>query len=505
MKTKTFTGDLSIGMYVSELDRPWSQAPFEPPFEVQGFFVSSEEDLEKIRALCEYVYVDDHMVQSTAASAGVGSHGPVPVGAHGVETSPQHEPDSQAQRGNIRYLPSYRYRAGSLRQPDAASGLPERKNDYAPAVRSGSRKWSYAETGPNPAGPRGGEAKHRAEAARATQHMLMLFAKPAQTESTPVYTDQCPMEEELTLAQQIAADTETVYRRVLADIQSGRTIDIKGVGQTVQGLVESVVRNPDALTWLVRLKSRRHYTYSHSMAVCVLALAMGRFLGLSKPDLQAIGMGTLLQDIGTLHVPKELLNKSERLTPAEMKVISEHVNAGAKMLKHTDYFPMEALDIVMSHHERFDGSGYPRAMHGDTISPFSAIAGMADTYEAMTSQRPYRRALTSLEALTTMYEMRNKAFSDAMIEHLIHCVGVFPVGSFVLLNTESVGVVVSRNRMHQLKPKVLPILDSQGNRLSHAETVDLAEQTAGNETVPWKITRVVDPQDYSLDPEEFFA
>ena len=104
-----------------------------------------------------------------------------------------------------------------------------------------------------------------------------------------------------------------------------------------------------------------------------------------------------------------------------------------------------------------------------------------------------------------MYDMRNKAFSDAMIEHLIHCVGVFPVGSFVLLNTESVGVVVSRNRMHQLKPKVLPILDSQGNRLSHAETVDLAEQTAGNEAVPWKITRVVDPQDYSLDPEEFFA
>ncbi|MDH3639706.1 MAG: HD-GYP domain-containing protein, partial [Gammaproteobacteria bacterium] len=397
-----------------------------------------------------------------------------------------------------------------------AAGLPKRTSDYEAVVKPGSKKWFFTNLGRDDQAQahkrkRKRRASHaaqepkRVEAGRATQHILMLFAKPKETEISTVYSDQCSMEEELSIAQQIATDTETIYRRVLKDIGSGRGIDAKAVAQTVQGLVESVIRNPDALTWLVRLKSRRHYTYSHSMAVCVLALALGRFLGLSKTDLQAIGMGTLLQDIGKLHVPRLLLDKSEKLTSVEKKIISEHVDAGVKMLKETDHIPMEVLDIVKSHHERYDGSGYPHAMHGDMISPFSAIAGMADTYEAMTSQRPYRNALTSLEALTVMYAMRDKAFPAAMIEHLIHCVGVFPVGSFVLLNTGSVGVVISRNRLQQLKPKVLPILDAQGDRVPHAETIDLAEQPADNEDLPWKITRVVDPEDYSLDPAEFFA
>lgn len=503
MKKKTFVGDLALGMYVCELDRPWSKAPFEPPFEVQGFFVSSEQELAKVRELCEFVYVDDHVLDA-AAGGDIGVRPAAPAGPNTPAVLPGREPSPHPRQGNVQYLPSFRYRAGLIRDSAGQGDLPARRNDYEPVTRTAAHKRFRRKKFGLDARNRPERVQH-ADAVRATQHVLTLCRQPARDERVMVYADQCTMEEELTFAQQIAADTESVYRRVLNDIQSGRAIDIQRVGQTVQGLVESVVRNPDALTWLVRLKSRRHYTYSHSMAVCVLALAIGRFLGLAKSDLQAIGMGTLLQDIGTLHVPKQLLNKVDKLTVAEMKVISEHVNAGAKMLKNTDYFPTDALDVVISHHERFDGSGYPRGMHGDMISPFSAIAGMADTYEAMTSQRPYRRALTSLETLTVMYDLRDKTFSSAMVEHLIHCVGVFPVGSFVLLNTGAVGVVVGRNRLHQLKPKVLPILDPEGERLAHAEPIDLAAQNNENEAAGLRISRVIDPQEYALDPDEFFA
>ncbi len=518
MKQKTFVADLDIGMYVCELDRPWSEAPFEPPFDVQGFYVSSADELEKVRALCDYVYVDDRAVDAPVAA--VGGVGGRPVPLRGLDTdSARHGSWAREKRsGNIRYLPSLRYRPDLLAPRGTDHDLPERRNDYEPVTRMRRGKRLRAE---EPVGdrtpaeqqshklrrraPRSADDGKSDRRVRTTEHVLSLFSAPRTDQVKQVYADRCSVEEELSVAQQIATDTEAVYRRVLKDIRAGRELDVKAVKQTVKGLVGSVIRNPDALTWLVRLKSRRHYTYSHSMAVCVLALAMGRYLGLSKTDLRAIGMGTLLQDIGKLHVPRRLLNKSGKLTSAEMKVVSKHVGVGVEMLRKTRQLSTEALDIVMSHHERFDGSGYPRAMHGDQISPFSALAGMADTYEAMTSQRPYRNALTSLETLTHLYNARDQAFPAAMVEHLIHCIGVFPVGSFVLLNTGSVGVVVSRNRVQQLKPKVLPILDAEGNRFTNAETIDLAEEKSTRDDIPWKISRVVDPEDYALNPAEFFA
>jgi putative nucleotidyltransferase with HDIG domain len=270
-------------------------------------------------------------------------------------------------------------------------------------------------------------------------------------------------------------------------------------------MVDSIVRNPDALTWLTRLKLRDDYTYAHSIAVSVLALALGRHLGLPREDLEVLGSSTLLQDIGKLELPKKLLDKPAALSETEYKVIQKHVAFSADILRKHKLLPRRALEIVISHHERYDGSGYPRGIKGNRIDLLSTIAGLVDCYDAMISPRPYSSPMTSFEALSRLYELANNAFPRAIIEHFIQCIGVFPIGSFVELSNGAIGIVVSRNRVRQLKPRIMLITDTAKNRLDSSETIDLAEQESVGDIAPLKISRAVEPQDFGIDPREFFA
>ncbi len=519
MKQKVLVNDLRVGMYVCELDRPWSAVPFEPPFELQGFVVQTDDEIDKVRKHCAFVYVD---VAEEALSPDpeprdavitVAQPGPAPSGRkarRGLRLF------ARADKGSTHYQSRSQPADGT---PASAEGRQPRFSLVRELSYRGFREARKAAEAGEPGGgdtttslyqyvsdPKHGKTRTRQQdPARRSILTVYQNAGRADQKAQPAYADQCPVEEELAAAREIIVDTEKIYSQVLQDIQLGRNLNTDSVKRIVKGLVQSIVRNPDALNWLVRLKHTSDYAYSHAIAVCVMALTIGRYLGIAEDDLNSIGIGALLQDIGITRVPETILEKRGELNAGEREVVRQHVAATLEMLGDKAVFPIEVTDIIRSHHERYDGSGYPRGLSGDRITPFSTIAAMADTYEALISHRPYRPAKTTLEALTTMYELSDRWFPDAMVENLIQCVGVFPVGSFVMLNTGEIGVVISRNRFQQLKPRVMLVVDADGQLISPPESIDLAVQSVGNESGRWKITRVVDPKDHGLDPADFFA
>ncbi len=470
MTQKVPVDKLQVGMYVAALDRDWSDVPFKPPFELQAFSIASDADISEIKKHCKFVYVD----LSLSSHAGRSALTPEALSLE-AKTS-----DS------------------SSRTPAAA---PNEPGDRARVLY---REQRYeGDGGPDPVkGDTLGDspAAHR-------QSPVAKDRNDGQDTSTGevVYPDLVPVEIELETAREIIGDTEAVFQKVADDIKGGEQIDAAAVKKNVETLVQSVVRNPDALSWLTRLKQQDGYTYSHAMAVCVLALTIGRHLGLPVDAMHDLGVGALLQDVGKLRIPTELLEKADDLTESERFTISRHVDLSLNLLASSPDFPQNSINIVKHHHERFDGTGYPDGLQGDAISPFAVIAGMADTYEAMTNRRPYRPALNSYEALGELYQMRDKLFPKAMIENLIQCVGVFPVGSFVELNTLHVGVVIGRNQIKQLKPKVMVLLDPKGRKLPTSPTVDLAAQQLGDPSIPSRILRVVDPKEFGMDPRDFFV
>lgn len=464
MSQKVPVNSLRVGMHVSALDRAWTDVPFEPPFELQAFTIANQAEIAKIQQYCEYVYVD------AALSRGMSKDK--------KEKSAEQKLGQKAPRELVTAQDEYadpRLRVRYRQQRYEKSDDDDRIVKQARLADIDNDETTSA------AGASGGKDKDLA------------------------YPDLVSVEEEMETAREILADSEIVFNKVAKDIKDGRPIDGAAIKKNVESLVQSVVRNPDALSWLTKLKQLDGYTYSHSMAVCVLSLTIGRHLGLQIELLNDLGMGALFQDIGKLRIPAQLLEKQEPLEMNERQTIARHVELSVGLLKNGTDFPSAALEIVRTHHERYDGSGYPAGLKADAISPLGTIAGIADTYEAMINIRPYRPALNSFEALTELYEMRDKLFATAMIENLIQCVGVFPIGCFVELNTRHIGVVVSRNRIHQLKPRVMVLIDPKGNKLPTSPTVDLAAQNQSETSIPNKILRVVDAEEFDIDPRQFFS
>lgn len=413
MRNKVACSDLEVGMYVVDLDRPWILAPFEPPFDIQGFTLRQVDEINKVQDLCRYVYIDPTLGR----------------GAQRYLTDGQHLKDIASVFASL-----------------SSTSLPSKQ-----------------------------------------------------------YNDRTTLQEEVPYARQILVDTNELYLKIVNNLGHSTKAIEEDVKNVVSGLVESVIRNPEALSWLVGLKQKDTNTYIHAISVAVLALTLGRYLGLPKDRLNILGTATLLQDIGKMALPDDLLTKTERLALDDWDTLQEHVGHSVDMLENSKHYNIEIIHTVRLHHERYDGSGYPQKLSGNQIPLLSTISGIVDCYQAGTSPRPYREAKTSFEVLMELYSERDGAFPVGIIEQFIQCVGIFAIGSFVKLNTKEIGVVVRRNQVQQLKPKVMILIDRDGQQVENSETIDLAAQYLEQNQQPRLIAAVVDPKSYDLDPAEFFA
>ncbi len=317
------------------------------------------------------------------------------------------------------------------------------------------------------------------------------------------YTDQTPVEEELQQAVTFERDArETIYS-ILDDARLGRSVDTPRAKKVVGQMTESVIRKPDALVWLTHLKKKHEYTALHSLRVCVLALTLGRHLGYEQEKLNILGLGALLHDIGKLQVPLEILDKPDSLTREEFEIMKLHVPNGLKILENAEGIPAAALDVIGRHHERYNGNGYAFGLIGDDIGEFGLITAIADTYDAITSDRSYHLSLSAADALKIIYEGRQKAYHPWLTEQFIQCMGIYPIGSIVEMSTGSIGVVITANRARRLRPRVALILSPEKTLYTPASIIDLMTVTHDANGKPMEIKHMLPAGTLGINPTDY--
>lgn len=317
------------------------------------------------------------------------------------------------------------------------------------------------------------------------------------------YLDTVTLEEELSPAQEVYAESQALIGNIMEDARIGRSIDSPSARKHVAALTRSVIRNPDALVCLAQLKSQDEYTVQHSLRVCILSLAFGRYLGVPEHGLRDLGLGALLHDVGKSKVPLEILNKPERLTEREFTIMRTHVPEGVKIVESLPNVPRTALEIIGGHHERYSGQGYMRGLQGREIGNASMIAAIVDCYDALTSDRVYQAAVSSHQALKQMYTWRDREFEGRLIEHFIQCMGIYPIGSVVELTTGHIGVVTTVNRTRYLRPQIVLVLNGDKQKYPTVKNIDLMKQMRDEADRPWEIKTVLEPGSFGVNPMEY--
>ncbi len=390
MKKKLPVADLQFGMYVYELDRPWS----ETPFVFQRFVLKTQQQLDVLRKYCKHVFVDT-----------------------------EGEPTARV-----------------------------------PELRPGS-------------GP---------------------LAADLQGTGKVVYVERASVESELSYAKETYVAAETVVRSAFEAIRGDKALDSSELKPAVGNMTESMVRNPDAMILLSALQERGGYQLTRAMNVSMYMIAFARFLGMETAIVERAGLVGLLQDVGMLKIPEALREKKTRLTPQEYELVKTHVAQTTDQLRHTPGLSTEIADIAALHHERRDGSGYPLGKKGDDVGVLGAIAGIVDVFDALTTKRPYAEAMSPSNALNLLYKLREKSFHPVLVEQFIRCIGFFPVGSVVELNSGEIGVVISQNLAKRLQPRVMVVRDAQGQLLRPQKLLDLAKLPKVSGDEPYRVRRTLE-------------
>jgi putative nucleotidyltransferase with HDIG domain len=287
--------------------------------------------------------------------------------------------------------------------------------------------------------------------------------------------EKTPFAVELPKARQIYSEAKTFVRDQFDAVGRGRRVDAEETHVTVEDLIESIFRNHDALLSLSRLKSYDEYTYHHSLNVAVLSLSLAVHLGILERELLKLGIGAVLHDLGKVRVPPDLIKKPGRLEDREFEVVKTHAAHGAKIILDARSIPLDCAEVPLTHHERFDGSGYPRGRSGLNVGKFGLITAIADVYDAMTTNRPYQTPLSPNMALRRTYEWAGSHFHPIYVRRFIQCVGIYPIGSVVELDTGERGVVARPNRADMLRPRVLLYRTAEGQPLDRPVETDLRD------------------------------
>ena len=344
------------------------------------------------------------------------------------------------------------------------------------------------------------EVSHKLSHSRKLGIAATPFTKELGTRRIVKYDEQNAVTEEIKTAHQAYENIKGEFEDMASRISSGKTLSIANLNDVVNPLVDSILRNPGASIWLARLKSQDSYTYRHCIAVAIWCSVIGRQIGLPKKELTLLSMGGMLLDIGKLKIPGAILNKTAQLSEREFTLVKKHVELSLKMVESSSRtLPQAVIDMIASHHERFNGSGYPRALQGTQIPLYARIAAIADCYDAVTSQRVYAQPIPHALAIKKMYEWRGYDFQPELIEAFIQSVGVYPTGTLVELSSGAVGIVIKENLGKRLRPQVLIILDSDKQQLPDFQEVNLADPSGSID-----ILRTLEPGAYGLDPEALY-
>lgn len=392
--------NLVHGMYVSKLDIPW----LESPFKFQGFLIESDADLQTLRDICQYVYIDV----------------------------------------------------------------------------SRQKKWHT--------GNRKTAKKH------ASDHIFSIGRPPEQLSS---------FSREIIRAENNYREAGILVADFMDNVARGGGIDGTMAKEAVSACVNSVLHSPDAFLWLSQLKNKDKYTAQHSLNVCVLSILLGRYIGLPELKLNHVGLCGMMHDMGKMLVPLDILNKPGVLDPGELEIMRTHTTLGYELLKSSSDMFTGAIDTALTHHEHLDGKGYPRQIKSSGMSYYSKIVAIADMYDAITSDRVYRKGSTHHKATKIMLENSGSHLDSQLTIKFIESLGVYPAGCFVELSNGAIAQVIEGQSKYKLRPKILLILDSDKNIIEN-EVIDLANRKFDNSDNTLSIRAIIHPEDFNIDSKQYY-
>ena len=313
------------------------------------------------------------------------------------------------------------------------------------------------------------------------------------------YKAQADLGREIEAASALYSRTCKALAKLTEPLDNGQaSLDGGDVQELVNDLADSVIRNPDALLLLSKVREAKAAAHARALQVSVYMMVFGRFLQREPDDIRLLGLLGLLQDLGNARIPAALLLKHERLTPEESEIIKRHVELSAHILGITSGLPPRLARLVLLHHERQDGTGYPRGLRGYQIGLHGSIAAICDAYDTLLAPPPYGEGQSAAEAVKLLVKERGTAFHGPLLEQFIRCMGAFPVGSEVELSSGEFGVVIGEHVSQRLKPKVMVLLDDAGKLVLSRKIVDLADEP------DMRIRRTLEQGKLGFNPRKLF-
>lgn len=312
-------------------------------------------------------------------------------------------------------------------------------------------------------------------------------------EPDPTATAPATFSDEVKRASRIVSKGREAVVSMFQEARMGKAIEAEAAAPLVEEISNSVMRNPGALISLARLKTADDYTFMHSVAVCALMIALARQLGLDEKQTREAGMAGLLHDLGKAMIPLEVLNKPGKLTDAEFDLVKTHPEEGYKLLLEGKDVSEVVKDVCLHHHEKVDGSGYPRGLNGETMSLFAKMGAVCDVYDAITSNRPYKAGWDPAESIKRMAEWKGH-FDPMVFQAFVKSLGIYPIGSLVRLESGKLGVVIEQGEQSLLKPKVKVFFSTRAQAYITPEVIDLARSpekiAAREDAAKWGIKDV---------------
>jgi len=292
---------------------------------------------------------------------------------------------------------------------------------------------------------------------------------------------------------------------IMNKMKSGEKVNIKKAKRVMETMVDHILEEEQLLLCMTAIKDYDEYTYHHSVNVSILSIALGQRLGLSRKMLTELGMVALFHDTGKTEVPSEVLNKPTNFSDEEWKIIKKHPVWGVRAilkLKQLDELTMKSAIVSFEHHMNFDHSGYPVIRQKMSLDLLSRIVSLADQYDAMTSARVYSRTpMAPDKALSIMMERSGTQLDPLLFKFFINMVGVYPIGTLVMLDSKELGLITESNQIFPTRPRVLLIMDRQGNRVE-GRVVDLTEKDEQDNYIR-SIQKTMDPNKYKINLAEY--